>query len=48
MSLSWLGVIPFLGYVALFLLLPTAIIAWSAFVGPDGATTSNFGKLTRT
>src|SRR5207253_8095484 len=42
------GVIPFLGYVALFLLLPTAIIAWSAFVGPDGATTSNFGKLTRT
>jgi len=48
LSLSWLGVIPFLGYVALFLLLPTAIIAWSAFVGPDGATTSNFGKLTRT
>ncbi|TMD66812.1 MAG: ABC transporter permease subunit [Chloroflexi bacterium] len=43
-----MGVIPFLGYVALFLLLPTAIIAWSAFVGPDGATTSNFGKLTRT
>jgi putative spermidine/putrescine transport system permease protein len=48
LSLSWLGAIPFLGYVALFLLLPTAIIAWSAFAGPRGATLSNFGNLTRT
>lgn len=47
LSLSWLGAIPFLGYVAIFLILPTAIIAWSAFVSPAGATLSNFGKLTR-
>jgi putative spermidine/putrescine transport system permease protein len=47
LSLSWLGAIPFLGYVAIFLMLPTLIIAWSAFVSPGGATFSNFAKLTR-
>lgn len=47
LPLSWLGAIPFLGYVALFLLLPTGIIGVAAFVGPHGATLSNLGKLTR-
>ncbi len=46
-SLSWLGAVPFLGYVAVFLLLPTGIIAVAAFLSPAGATLSNLGKLTR-
>jgi putative spermidine/putrescine transport system permease protein len=39
-------VVPFLGYVSLFLLLPTGIVIYGAFVGPDGFTLSKFGVLT--
>jgi putative spermidine/putrescine transport system permease protein len=46
LPLSWIGVVPFLGYVSLFLLLPTGIVAYGAFVGPDGFTLSKFGVLT--
>jgi len=37
---------PFLGYVSLFLLLPTGIVVYGAFVGKDGFTLSNFNDLT--
>lgn len=47
LPLSWLGAIPFLGYVALFLLLPTGIIGLGAFVGQGGATLANLTSLTR-
>ena len=48
LSLNWIGVVPFLAYVALFLLLPTAIITVGAFVKGDGSTTlSNFQDLSR-
>lgn len=36
LPLSWIGAVPFLAYVALFLLLPTGIVVVGAFVGPDG------------
>ena len=36
LPLSLLGVIPFFVYVALFLLLPTAIIFGGSLVAPDG------------
>ena len=36
LSLNWLGVAPFLAYVGLFLLLPTAILAVGAFGDKDG------------
>jgi putative spermidine/putrescine transport system permease protein len=36
LPLSWLGAAPFLAYVSLFLLLPTAIVAIGAFVSPNG------------
>jgi len=38
--------VPFLGYVSLFLLLPTGIVVYGAFVGPDGFTLSKFSVLT--
>jgi putative spermidine/putrescine transport system permease protein len=41
LPLSWLGVVPFLAYVALFLLLPTAIIAAGSFTTLDGNLTSS-------
>ena len=45
---AWFGTVPFLAYVALFLFLPTAIIAYGAFVSGDGGfTLSNFEKLSR-
>ncbi|MHB8612230.1 MAG: ABC transporter permease [Candidatus Dormibacteraceae bacterium] len=48
LSLNWIGAVPFLAYVAVFLLLPTAIIAGGAFVAGDGSVTlSNFGNLSR-
>jgi putative spermidine/putrescine transport system permease protein len=45
LPLAWVGVVPFLGYVSLFLLLPTGIVVYGAFVGPDGFTLSKFGVL---
>jgi len=49
LSLNWLGAVPFLVYVAVFLLLPTAIITAGAFLKGDGsATLSNFQDLSRT
>ena len=33
---SWIGTVPFFGYVALFLLLPTGIVVWDAFKNPAG------------
>jgi putative spermidine/putrescine transport system permease protein len=41
LPLSWLGVAPFFAYVALFLLLPTAIIAAGSFSTLDGSLTSS-------
>jgi putative spermidine/putrescine transport system permease protein len=41
-------VLPFLVYVSLFLLLPTGIVIYGAFVGPAGFTLSKFSVLTET
>ena len=41
LPLTWLGVVPFLAYVALFLLLPTAIIAAGSFTNLGGGLTSS-------
>ena len=40
---AWLGTVPFLGYVGVFLLWPTAILVVDAFKNPSG--TWNFGSL---
>jgi putative spermidine/putrescine transport system permease protein len=45
--LSWLGLVPFLGYVGLFLLLPTAIVAVGAFVSPSGPSLDGFAAMTQ-
>jgi len=46
LPLHWLGAVPFLGYVAVFLLLPTGIVLVGAFSGSGGgATLSNFSTL---
>jgi len=45
--MDWLGTIPFFGYVALFLLLPTLIVVIGAFFGPDGLTLSNLAGLNK-
>ena len=37
--LSWLGVVPFLAYVGLFLILPTLLVAIQAFGTPEGQPT---------
>lgn len=37
--LAWLGVVPFLAYVGLFLILPTVLVAVEAFVTPEGRPT---------
>ena len=34
--LAWVGGVPFIGYVAIFLLLPTAIVIFGAFLKGDG------------
>jgi putative spermidine/putrescine transport system permease protein len=47
LPLAWVGVVPFLGYVGLFLLLPTAIVAVGAFSAADGFTFANFNELTQ-
>ena len=45
-SLNWVGAAPFLGYVAVFLLLPTLLVVVGAFTSNDGALTlSNFSTL---
>jgi putative spermidine/putrescine transport system permease protein len=46
-SLDWLGAVPFLAYVGLFLLLPTAIVVGGAFVGPNGLTLSNLTAMNK-
>ena len=43
--LHWIGALPFLIYVALFLLLPTAIVVVGAFVGKAGPSLSNITDL---
>lgn len=45
-SLSWLGVLPFFAYCAIFLLLPTLLITVGSFATKDGAfTLSNFTDI---
>jgi putative spermidine/putrescine transport system permease protein len=44
---DWLGAVPFLGYVGLFLLLPTGIVVVGAFVGNDGPTLANLSYLSK-
>jgi putative spermidine/putrescine transport system permease protein len=34
LQLDWLGTVPFLGYVGIFLLLPTGIVIWNAIRSP--------------
>jgi len=46
-SLTWVGAVPFLGYVAIFLFLPAAIIVAGAFASEGGLTLSNFANLSR-
>jgi putative spermidine/putrescine transport system permease protein len=46
-SLTWVGAVPFLGYVAIFLFLPTVIIVAGAFASEGGVTLSNFANLSR-
>jgi putative spermidine/putrescine transport system permease protein len=45
--LNWLGAVPFLGYVGIFLLLPTTIVVAGAFVGPEGLTLSNLAAMNK-
>jgi putative spermidine/putrescine transport system permease protein len=46
LRLDWVGAVPFLAYVALFLFLPTGIIAIGAFLDEGGSfTLSNFGGV---
>ena len=47
LSLDWVGAVPFLGYVALFLFLPTVIIIAGAFASEGGLALSNFANLSR-
>jgi putative spermidine/putrescine transport system permease protein len=35
--LAWVGTLPFLGYVGVFLLLPTGVVIWNALKNPAGA-----------
>jgi putative spermidine/putrescine transport system permease protein len=45
LSLTWLGAVPFLAYVGIFLLLPSAIVIAGSFFGATGPTLSNFSEL---
>jgi putative spermidine/putrescine transport system permease protein len=45
LSLTWLGAVPFLAYVGIFLLLPSAIVIAGSFFGATGPTLSNFREL---
>jgi len=44
-SLAWLGTVPFLGYVGVFLLLPTAIVVWDGIRNPSGGLDLSSIKL---
>ena len=44
---SWLGTLPFLGYVSLFLILPTIIVVAGAFAGTNGPSLTNISALTQ-
>jgi putative spermidine/putrescine transport system permease protein len=45
---SWLGTVPFLGYVTLFLLLPTVVVAVESFTDATGhPTLANIRELTQ-
>jgi putative spermidine/putrescine transport system permease protein len=47
-SFDWVGAVPFLVYVFLFLLLPSAIVGFGAFFNADGSfTLDNYAHLTR-
>lgn len=47
LSWAWLGTLPFLAYVGLFLLLPTLVVVFGAFLDADGRpTTANLSALT--
>lgn len=47
LSWSWLGALPFLVYVGIFLLTPTVVVAVGAFLDTDGRfTTANLSALT--
>jgi putative spermidine/putrescine transport system permease protein len=44
--LAWVGTVPFLGYAAVFLLLPTGIVIWNAFKSNAGGwTLANISAL---
>ena len=46
LPLAWLGVVPFLGFVGVFLVLPTIVIAVQAFLTDQGRPTMvNIGEL---
>ena len=47
LPLSWVGVVPFLVYVGVFLILPTVIVAVGAFTVGNGYGISNFNELTQ-
>jgi putative spermidine/putrescine transport system permease protein len=47
LSLDWIGAVPFLGYVVLFLFVPTVIIVAGAFASEGGPTLANFANLSR-
>jgi putative spermidine/putrescine transport system permease protein len=45
LPLSWVGLAPFLVYVAVFLVLPTAIVVIGAFAGPEGPSLSGVTSI---
>jgi len=45
LPLHWVGAAPFIGYVAVFLLLPTAIVVVGAFSADGGPTLANLSAL---
>ena len=45
LRLSWVGAVPFFGYVAVFLLLPTGIVVVGAFAGPAGPTLAGVSAI---
>jgi putative spermidine/putrescine transport system permease protein len=48
LTVSWVGVVPFMVYVGLFLLLPTAIIVIGSFTAPGGGfSLANFDDINK-
>src|SRR4029077_8473690 len=47
LPLDWLGAVPFLAYVGVFLLLPTGIVVVGAFFSNAGPTLNNLHELTQ-